>query len=170
MIEVREAVAGDFELLADLGRRAFYEAFGKYNDEADMQVYLDLAFNSEIIRSQLQDKNVIYFIATFDTLPVGYAKLKRNSAPKELEGAPCIQLERIYALQDYIGKKIGKALMEVCIQTARNEKCKYLWLGVWQQNDTAITFYKKWGFEIIGFKQFIIGKEVNEDFVMSLEL
>ena len=170
MISVRVASIKEHELLATLGRRSFYEAFGQFNDPDDMQAYLDLAFHPDTIRQQLDDPNVIYFIATYQNDPVGYAKMKRNSAPKELPGTSCIQLERIYALQAYIGKKIGKELMEKCITTAIQEGNEYLWLGVWQQNEKAISFYKKGGFEIIRFKQFIISKEVNDDFVMALKL
>jgi len=170
MISIRTANPNEFELLSTLGRRAFYEAFGGHNDPQDMQAYLDLAFNPETIKKQLEDPDVIYFIASFQDEPVGYAKLKRNSIPTELNGKKCIQLERIYALQAYIGKKIGKALMELCLETSRSEKFDFIWLGVWQQNERAITFYKQWGFEVIGYKQFIIGNEVNDDFVMTLKL
>ena len=170
MISVRIAEKGDYELLATLGRRAFYEAFGEQNDPQDMQAYLDLAFNPETVQKHLEDPDVIYFIASYHNDPVAYSKLKRNTSPPELKGQQCIQLERIYALQAYIGKKLGKALMEKCIALAKHEHFEYLWLGVWQQNHTAINFYKKWGFEVIGVKQFIIGNEVNDDFVMAHKL
>jgi ribosomal protein S18 acetylase RimI-like enzyme len=170
MISIRTGNTSDFVLLTTLGRRAFYEAFGEHNNPDDMQVYLDLAFNSETIREQLDDPEVVYFIASCQDDPVGYTKLKRNSFPPELKDMKCIQLERIYALQAYIGKKIGKHLMEQCIETGKKENFEYLWLGVWQENERAISFYKKWGFEVIGTKQFIIGKEVNDDFVMALDI
>ncbi len=170
MTRLRYATADDFEMLASLGRRAFYEAFGSHNDPQDMQAYLDLSFNPENIRKQLLDPAVIYMIAFDNGEPVGYAKLKRNSVPPELKDETCMQLERIYALKAFVGKKIGKALMEECIQKARAESCRYLWLGVWQQNMQAITFYRKWNFKTIGYKQFTIGKEVNDDYVMALDL
>ena len=170
MITIRSANQSEFELLSILGRRAFYEAFGGHNDPQDMQAYLDLAFSPDTIRKQLEDPDVIYFIACYQDDPVGYAKLKRNTAPPELNEKKCVQLERIYALQAYIGKKIGKALMEKCLETAREENFEYMWLGVWQENERAISFYKQWGFEVIGFKQFIIGNEVNDDFVMALKI
>lgn len=170
MISTRIANADDFILLATLGRQAFYEAFGAYNNADDMQVYLNNAFNPEIIHEQLKDPDIIYLIATFLDTPVGYAKMKRGSSPKELKNSRCMQLERIYALQEFIGKKIGHALMLKCIEAAQSESCEYLWLGVWQQNERAITFYKNRDFKVIGVKQFIIGKEVNDDFVMALHL
>lgn len=170
MIQVRNAEPSDYELLATLGRRAFFEAFGAFNDPDDMQAYLDLAFDKERIREQLEDRANTFFIATINDQPAGYAKLKRGTTVPELGVERVIQLERIYALQDFLGKRIGKALMEECIKVAKGEGFEKMWLSVWQPNQRAITFYEKWGFEKIGIKQFIIGKEVNDDFVMALKL
>ena len=169
-IEIRKASVDDAQMLAVLGSRAFYEAFGQYNDPADMQAYLDLAFNPDNIRTQLDDNTNTFLIAYFQKEPAGYAKLKRHSSVPELEGEKVIQLERIYALQDFLDRKVGKTLMESCIQISRKEGYQKMWLSVWQENKRAIAFYEKWGFKVIGLKQFIIGKEVNDDFVMSLEL
>lgn len=170
MIHVRIAEPIDCELLAILGRRAFYEAFGAFNDPDDMQAYLDLAFDKEKIREQLEDRANTFFIASINDQPAGYAKLKRGATVPELENENVIQLERIYALQDFLGKRIGHELMNNCVAVAKKEGFLRMWLSVWQQNHRAIEFYKKWGFEQIGFKQFIIGKEVNDDFVMALRL
>ena len=170
MIQTRLAHLSENQLLADLGRRAFYEAFHQYNDPADMQAYLDLAFHPDALKQALEDPAVTFIIASWDAEPVGYAKLKRCAGPKELEGHRALMLERIYALQAFVGKKVGKMLMEHCIRIANEEGFEYLWLGVWQQNERAISFYKRFGFHVIGTKQFIIGNEVNDDYVMALKL
>lgn len=167
MIEVRGASVSDYEMLASLGRKAFQEAFGQYNDPGDMQAYLDLSFDPERIKKQLQDPSVIYLLAYFHGDPVGYTKLVRHSVTDSVAQPKQIQLERIYALGAYVGKKIGKAMMLHALECARSEGFQYIWLGVWQQNERAIKFYKDFGFEIIGVKQFIIGEEVNDDYVMG---
>lgn len=170
MIEVRQATAADNKMLSELGRRAFQEAFGRFNDPGDMQAYLDLSFDAERIKKQLLDPSVIYLVASFHGTPVGYAKLIRNHTCSQYAPAQQMQMERIYALDAYVGKKIGKALMLDSLRIAKKEGNEYLWLGVWQENQRAIKFYKDFGFEIIGVKQFIIGNEVNDDYVMGLKL
>lgn len=170
MIRIRKVAPDDYEMLASLGRKAFYEAFSEFQDPDDMQAYLDLAFHPDTIKSHIEDKSILFFVAEWAGEPVGYVKLHLNYAPPELKDQKCMQLERIYALKDFIGKKIGKALMEKCISEARAANAGYLWLGVWQENHRAIKFYKDWGFEIIGYKQFVIGKEVNDDYVMALKI
>ncbi|MFM7176157.1 MAG: GNAT family N-acetyltransferase, partial [Bacteroidota bacterium] len=111
MIEVRKATVADYIMLSELGRRAFQEAFGRYNDPGDMQAYLDLSFDPERIKNQLVDPSVIYLVATYHCTPVGYAKLVRNYTCSQYSSANQMQMERIYALDAYVGKKIGKALM-----------------------------------------------------------
>ncbi|MEY3343499.1 MAG: hypothetical protein RL090_1183 [Bacteroidota bacterium] len=171
MIKVEYAQIDDFEMVSDLGRRAFQEAFGQYNDPGDMQAYLDLSFDPQRIKAQLQDPKVVYLIATYMETPVGYAKLIRNAVTTYTDhDLKQIQMERIYALGAYVGKKIGKALMQESLRIAKAEGFQYMWLGVWQENQRAIKFYKDFGFEIIGVKQFVIGNEVNDDYVMGVKL
>lgn len=170
MITVRNGSEVDFQLLSTLGRRAFQEAFGKYNDAGDMQAYLDLAFNSDKIKEELLNRSITYYIASYQEIPVGYAKLNIDAVYPDLPVDAQIQLERIYVLDAFTGKKVGKALMEKCIQHAVNIGKEFIWLSVWQQNKKAINFYKKWNFKIIGNKKFVLGKEVNNDFVMALQL
>jgi len=168
--KLRIAGLQDATMLAGLGRRSFFEAFGEFNQPEDMEAYLEKAFNTSIILEQLNNPACIFIVAEIDNVPVGYAKLIRNSSTPQLDNYKCIQLERIYALKDYIGKKIGKSLMEKCFSVAGQETFEKIWLGVWQQNTRAIDFYKKWNFEIIGTKQFVIGNEVNDDYVMAAGL
>ncbi|HEX5002177.1 MAG TPA: GNAT family N-acetyltransferase [Bacteroidia bacterium] len=169
-IVINVAEKADYKLLADLGRRAFEEAFGRFNDPGDLQTYLDLAFHPETIRSQLQNPLYTFLLATWDEEPVGYAKLFRGECPEPVRVKSCIQLERIYALQSYVGRKVGKSLMEHCVEIAKAEHFERIWLTVWQQNEVAITFYKKWHFEVVGTKKFTIGKEINDDYIMSLDV
>jgi ribosomal protein S18 acetylase RimI-like enzyme len=42
-----------------------------------------------------------------------------------------------------------------------------LWLGVWEHNERAQAFYRKWGFMQVGYKKFTIGSDVQHDFVMA---
>ena len=46
----------------------------------------------------------------------------------------------------------------------------YIWLGVWEKNVRAINFYKKNGFVEFDTHQFILGDEVQTDYLMKLQL
>ena len=120
--------------------------------------------------NELSKPDIIFLIAELEDEPVGYAKLKMNSNDESLKGTKVIEIERIYASQEYIGKGIGKVLMKACINEARQRGCDSIWLGVWEKNQRAIDFYEKWGFKEVGTHVFMLGDDPQWDFVMELEL
>lgn len=81
-----------------------------------------------------------------------------------------MEIARIYALQSYIGKGVGSALMKKCIDQACELNKEIIWLGVWEKNQKAIHFYRKWGFEKFGTHIFILGDDPQTDWLMKKEL
>lgn len=57
--------------------------------------------------------------------------------------------------------------MAAAIAFASEHQHDYIWLGVWQQNEDAIAFYKKMGFAIVGTDTFLLGKDLQLDWVMG---
>jgi len=47
-------------------------------------------------------------------------------------------------LKEYQSKKIGAALMSYALQFGSQKNYEVLWLGVWEHNEKAKLFYKKW--------------------------
>ena len=45
-----------------------------------------------------------------------------------------------------------------------------VWLGVWEHNQQALSFYKKHGFEVTGQHEFITGEVVDIDLIMERNL
>ncbi|MEO5570740.1 MAG: GNAT family N-acetyltransferase [Bacteroidia bacterium] len=168
---LRVADANDSQLLSELGKICFVEAFGRDNTEDDLKNYLEESFKEEEIKGELQNNEITYLILIDENNePAGYAKLNREEQPSELNGLPSIQLQRIYVRQKVKGKKLGKLMMERCLEIAKTENRKLLWLTVWEENKDAIDFYYKWGFEICGHRYFKIGKKLDDDYMMKKEL
>ena len=168
---LRIAEINDSNLLSELGRICFLEAFGKDNSEEDLKNYLEESFKEEEIKSELENKNITYLIAVDENIEaIGYAKLNREEKPEELKDAPSVQLQRIYVRQKIKGKKIGALMMQKCMDIAKNENRRFLWLTVWEENKTAIDFYFKLGFEICGHRYFRIGKKIDDDYMMKKEV
>ena len=122
------------------------------------------------ILEEIQNKNsTFYFILSNKTI-VGYFKLNQNDAQNELFTKPSIELERIYVLPDFQGQGIGKIALFKIIKLAQEKKVDFLWLGVWQENKSAITFYQKNGFKIFGSHPYFIGKDKQTDWLMKYQL
>ena len=68
-----------------------------------------------------------------------------------------MELVRLYADQEVIGKGYGWVLMEACLEEAHGAGYRTTWLGVWEGNDRAIGFYTKWGFLRVGSREFVLG-------------
>jgi GNAT superfamily N-acetyltransferase len=169
-MNIRYANEKDALLLAELGRKTFYDSFIEFNTEEDMVKYLSEHYSEEIQMSEIQDPNAVFLIAEQDGMPVGYAKLKGDSKGDGVAGTNPMELQRIYSIQEYIGKGVGPALMKESIREAKDRGFNCLWLGVWEKNERAIRFYEKWGLKKVGNHIFILGENIQNDFTMELSL
>lgn len=168
---VRRASVTDGALLAELGRVAFQQAFAADNTPENMQAYLEHSFSPEIQKAELAMPGSTFFVMQTDTnVPIGFTRLLAGPADPNVTGKNPIELVRFYLLQDWIGKGNGGTLMETSIDFARGGGYDVIWLGVWQHNPRAISFYNKWGFHIVGEHTFQLGDDAQTDWIMQLEL
>jgi ribosomal protein S18 acetylase RimI-like enzyme len=135
-----------------------------------MATHLKRAFSPKIQLQELSEPNTLFLIAEIDERPVGYAQLILNSSDDYIKGSRPLEIRRIYASQDFLGKGVGKELMQAAIAEARQRGCDCVWLGVWEKNQRAIDFYRKWGFQEVGTHIFTVGDDPQNDFVMELAL
>ena len=170
-ISIRKAMVSDHKLLAEIGAITFYETWRPVNTEEDMQTYMAKSFDLELIKRDVEDESVnTFFLAMNDNEPIGYAKIRRDRTYDEIKNDRAIEIERIYVLKSWQDKKIGKLLMDECIRISLDEKFSWLWLGVNIDNEKAIAFYKKYGFEIFGEKSFQLGDANDTDYLMKMKL
>jgi len=169
-MNIRYGNADDVTMLSELGAKTFYDTFAKDNTPQNISLYMKKSFSTEIQLNELSRPDVLFLIAESEDEPVGYAKLKMNSNDESVKGIKVIEIERIYASQEYIGRGVGKELMKACINEAKQKDCNSIWLGVWEKNPRAINFYKKWGFREVGTHIFMLGDDPQRDFIMELNL
>jgi ribosomal protein S18 acetylase RimI-like enzyme len=169
-MNVRYGNLSDAMLLSRLGAKTFHDAFAKDNTPENISLYTEKSFSEKIQMNELSMPGIVFLIAELEDEPVGYAKLRMNSNDESVKGKKVMEIERIYASQEYIGKGVGKELMKACINEARQRGCDSLWLGVWEKNQRAVEFYAKWGFQEVGTHIFMLGDDPQRDFVMELKL
>lgn len=169
-IQIRAASTEDAGLLAELGARTFIDAFGADNNPEDLDLYVTQAFSETKMLAELKEPTARFFIAFDESQAVGYTKLRAINSPPCVSDPDPIELERIYVDQHCVGKGVGAALMKKSIEAGRSAGFKTIWLGVWKKNDKAVGFYKKWGYKIVGEHEFVVGKDVQDDHIMMLDL
>src|SRR5690348_6766481 len=112
--EIRRATAEDAVTIALLGRVTFAESFGylfcSYSQE--LTSYLNRTFAVGKIEISLAKPGNAYWLAFRNRLPVAYAKLKHPSVPSGEDGSDAAQLQKIYVLKEFLGQRIGEALLQ----------------------------------------------------------
>jgi ribosomal protein S18 acetylase RimI-like enzyme len=164
---IRQANPGDAELLAELGSRTFVETFAVDDTPKDMAAYLKTSFSPALLASELADPRVTVRIAEIDHEAVGYAMLRSGPAPESLTSDNPIELVRLYVSRESLGSGIGAALMQDCIDQAKQKNFETLWLGVWENNTRAQAFYRKWSFREVGTHPFQLGDDTQTDLLMQ---
>ena len=170
-IEIREAISSDVDIISSLAKITFHETFGHYfRDPQDLLEYFDRTFSVEKFTSSFAKENNVFWLALFDGVPVGYAKLKLNSNSEFVHQDPSAQLQKIYVLKNYLSKGVGKYLQNIMLDKARERGSKSIWLSVLNENTRAIRFYEKHLFSKVGEHGFDIGKESFQFHVMAKKL
>lgn len=135
-----------------------------------MTKYLNEGFSVEKLSAELNDNNTELYFATLGNEVIGYIKLNFGQSQTELKDDKAVEIERIYVLKEYHGKKVGQLLYQKAMEIARQANAGYVWLGVWEKNLRAIHFYKKNGFVEFDKHIFKLGDDEQTDIMMKLPL
>ncbi len=169
-IEIKEVTLKDISQLQNIGKQTFADTFGAQNSPAFMEEYLKKSFSREKVSEEISDKNSEIYFAEIDKKIVGYLKVNFDQSQTELKDRNALEIERIYVIKEYLGKKIGQALYAKAINIARQKNLQYVWLGVWEENPRAIRFYEKNGFEKFDKHIFDLGGDKQTDILMKKDL
>jgi ribosomal protein S18 acetylase RimI-like enzyme len=169
-IEINKIGITELNQLQEIGRQTFSETFSAGNSEENMKNYLEEGFSEGKLSQELKDPNAAFYFATQDDVVIGYLKLNFGASQTELQDEGALEIERIYVLKDFHGKSVGQVLYNKAIDIAKEKKAKYVWLGVWEENPRAISFYKKNGFVEFDKHIFKLGDDEQTDIMMKLIL
>lgn len=169
-MNLRKVTNSDLKILREIGERTFIETFSSENSSENMAAYLESAFTTEKIKSELTNINSEFYFAEMEGGVVGYLKVNFNDSQTELKVSNALEIERIYVLKEFHGKKVGQILYDKAIEIAKSKCLNSVWLGVWEQNSRAIRFYEKNGFKVFDKHIFKLGEDEQTDIMMKLEI
>jgi ribosomal protein S18 acetylase RimI-like enzyme len=169
-LEIIKATHKDTELLLNIGRQTFFEKFTENNSEENMLKYAEEAYTFEKIANEVNNPNSQFYLANLNNQTVGYLKINLGDAQTELKDPQALELERIYVLNEFQGKKIGQMLFDKTLELAKKAAVNYVWLGVWEENKSAIKFYEKNGMKAFSKHIFMLGNDPQTDIMMKIEL
>lgn len=170
MIEIKRATLKDLVPIQNISKQSFTETFASINTPENIESYLQSSFNTEQLTSEISNPNSPFYLAILDSEPIGYLKLNLGDAQTEILKDNTLEIQRIYVLQAFHGKKIGQILLEEAIKVAQESSVDYIWLGVWEENHRALQFYSKNGFVEFDKHLFILGDDQQTDLLMKLKI
>lgn len=169
-IEIVPAIAKDVLHLQYISKETFSQTFSDINTKENMGKYLEESFSIEQLNEELNNESSQFYFAKLNNEVIGYMKLNTGEAQKENQNDNALEIERIYVLQAFQGKKVGQLLYLKAIKVAEEMAIDYVWLGVWEKNFKAIAFYKKNGFIPFDQHVFMLGDDRQLDILMKLKL
>ena len=169
-MKIKKGNIQDVEKLKKIGKLTFAETFSSDNSEENMKEYLENEFSTEKLKAELTDQNAEFYFAELDEKTIGYLKVNIGESQTEIKIKNALEIERIYVLKEFHGKKVGQILYEKALELAKEKDVENVWLGVWEQNPRAIRFYEKNGFVPFDKHIFKLGDDKQTDIMMKLEL
>ncbi len=169
-IKIRQCQLDDLEVLTALSLQTFTDTFAHLNDPKYFEPYLAKAFSKAQIKSELEHPASEFYFLYSDQELVGYLKLNFAEAQSDLNDPESLEIERIYIIDTFHGLGLGKVLFELSLKKAQSHSLKYIWLGVWEKNTNAISFYESRGFYKFANHPFKLGDDLQTDYLMRLDL
>lgn len=117
-IAIKRITLDEITALQQIGKQTFFETFSNSNSEENMQHYLEDGFSIKNLMEELMNADSEFYFAVYHEHVIGYLKLNYGASQTELKDAASLEIERIYVLQEYHGKKIGQILYEKAMEVA----------------------------------------------------
>lgn len=163
----RTARLEDARALSIFARDTFVETFGHLYPPQDLAAFIWTRYSPRIQRRELRDPSIHYRLALDDDGIVGYSMVGPLRLPIEGDG---LELSRLYVAPSVQGQGVAARLMEDAIAHARARGAAGLYLSVYEHNERAKRFYKRYGFEQVGEYDFMVGRARDRDLIWRMDL
>ena len=102
-----------------------------------------------------------------DNRLVAYAQLRWGRPPDCVLATAPGEIYRLYVDKEWHGKGLAQELMSASLETMKIRGSDMIWLGVWENNSRAISFYRKFDFSEVGVHIFSVGRDPQRDIIMT---
>ena len=170
-LEFRKVSIDELELLRNLSIQTFRDAFYHLNNPADIELYMAEAFSTSQLKYELElsQSNFVFLVEAGK--PIAYYKTNLSPKQSDINDPTSLEIERIYVSKAHQNKQYGQLLLNhICKHAIQIPTIKFIWLGVWDQNKSAIRFYERFGFKIFDSHPFLLGTDPQTDLLMRYDL
>lgn len=164
---IRKANRSDARALAQLAETTFRDTFGATNSAENMDRHCRSSYGEAIQAAEISDPNKVTLLSEEGTTLIGFIQLRWEQAPDCVVGRLPGEIHRLYVANNWHGRGHAQELMNAGISELQKHGFEVVWLGVWERNPRAISFYKKFGFVEVGEHVFPVGDDPQRDIVMA---
>lgn len=163
-VTYREATLADAPALRELFAESFVETFGHLYRPADLDEFLETNSEAKWLKN-LTDPDVAIRVAEIAGDLAGFVELAPKKLPYD-STAPSIELRRLYLKREAHGRGIADELMKWVLSEAAARDAEEIILSVYVDNHRARRFYQRYGFEVVGKYDFMVGTHADEDLIL----
>ncbi len=141
MIEIKSVVQyPDFEIIERLVRQILHKFYDATIPKEHTSYFINKYQTAEAIAGQVKNGSC-YYLLKYEGVDVGYLGLVKEDN--------LVLLDKLYLLEGYRGKKIGKKAIEFTTRFAKEKGALKIALIVHKENHDTIQFYEHMGFELL---------------------
>lgn len=166
-MKIEKVASSQLNKLQEISRQTFHETFASQNRKEDMAKYLDEGLSLQNLNRELDSTSSAFYFAYIDDQIAGYLKVNWGDSQTENHDKDAFEIERIYIFKSFQGSGVGQSLFDFSLKLAKDRGANYVWLGVWEYNHKARSFYKKNGFTEFGKHIFTLGQDKQTDVLMK---
>jgi len=169
-MDIGYAQPDDIGILSRLGPETYRQHFGNlWVNEDELQQFLDHDFAPDVLSKTLIDEDICWLLAHDKGEAVGYAKMDYQQAMPN-HGALGAKLSKLYLVPEGGFRGWGQRMMVRIIAEAAAHKQPFLWLEVLEENERAINFYHRNGFQVIEKTFYRSASQTTALFIMRREI
>lgn len=164
-IHYRRATNDDAAAIAALGAAVWVSTYCDEGIPRDYAEYILAEFNHAKLAATLAAPDTVLFVAEAHDRLLGFVDLRLGKSTDHLASAVRqAEVSRLYILNRFARRGIGRALLGQCHTTAAGFGTTALWLTMYGANERARAFYRALGWQKVGDTHFILdGKSYPND-------
>jgi ribosomal protein S18 acetylase RimI-like enzyme len=168
-LTIRSAKRFDDLFLSKMAMESYAEAFG--HSMTREQLLWQLQNNKSLTYFSERIGTDAILLAIIDSRMVGYIQITDVTLPVDSADATDQQLNALYVAHGYKARGVGMRLMDRALKLPRVRSAPHLYVDVWGKNKSAVQFYRRHGFEVIGDTDVVVDSTViGKDLIMRLTL
>lgn len=161
MAEFIKVTESDISFLQQLAQKSWNAAYKNILSQAQIEYMLDQMYSTKEISRHLNSENYHYYIIKEEDQVTGFIGFEFHYEPGTTK------LHRIYLLEDFIGKGLGKKALSFLKEEVADSSDKRIILNV-NKDNPAKAVYESQGFSVFEEKVFDIGNGfVMDDYLME---